>query len=501
MRDRHPPFMIQRAASHAFGNTALSAIGLSVAKHAVGHPGLTGVALVEDGIDAFAIRSRLIAAAERSIDLQYYIWRDDLTGNLLLEDLRRAAARGVRVRLLVDDNGIPGLDRKLRWLASDRNFEIRIFNPFRNRHFKPLDFLLDFHRVNRRMHSKSFTVDNQITCVGGRNVGDEYFANREQGIFADVDTLCVGAVVQEVSECFDAFWNFPAPVEIDCIVKEDPKQYAASGATDFTRSVSGPSATDYLSRAAGSVLLERARAGRIEFEWVPVELVSDRPAKVLGQSRQGDLMASVLRGLIGQPERELLVVSGYFVPTSSGARAFAQMARKGVDVRVLTNSFASTDVAMVHAGYAKHRHFLVKSGVRLYEMPAPGDRPKTTRKSLRRPSPRNTNENATLHAKMFAVDGRRVFVGSFNFDPRSFALNTELGIVIQSENLAAQMHHAFDTMIASGSYKIVVDDKGRLNWMDMRDDVRQCELAEPGTTWWSRVLTRLLSKTPIDWLL
>lgn len=126
MRDRHPPFMIQRAASHAFGNTALSAIGLSVAKHAVGHPGLTGVALVEDGIDAFAIRSRLIAAAERSIDLQYYIWRDDLTGNLLLEDLRRAAARGVRVRLLVDDNGIPGLDRKLRWLASDRNFEIRI---------------------------------------------------------------------------------------------------------------------------------------------------------------------------------------------------------------------------------------------------------------------------------------------------------------------------------------------------------------------------------------
>ena len=135
MRDRHPPFMIQRAASHAFGNTALSAIGLSVAKHAVGHPGLTGVALVEDGIDAFAIRSRLIAAAERSIDLQYYIWRDDLTGNLLLEDLRRAAARGVRVRLLVDDNGIPGLDRKLRWLASHRNFEIRIFNPFRNRHF------------------------------------------------------------------------------------------------------------------------------------------------------------------------------------------------------------------------------------------------------------------------------------------------------------------------------------------------------------------------------
>ena len=150
------------------------------------------------------------------------------------------------------------------------------------------------------MHSKSFTVDNQITCVGGRNVGDEYFANREQGIFADVDALCVGAVVQEVSECFDAFWNFPAAVEIDCIVKEDPKQYAASGATDFTRSVSGPSATDYLSRAAGSVLLERARAGRIEFEWVPVELVSDRPAKVLGQSRQGDLMASVLRGLIGK---------------------------------------------------------------------------------------------------------------------------------------------------------------------------------------------------------
>ena len=175
---------------------------------------MTGIELLDDGLDAFAIRKVLLENAERSIDLQYYIWHDDLTGNLMLEQVRAAAGRGVRVRLLLDDNGIAGLDDVLRWMADLPNIEVRLFNPFRSRRFKPLDFLFRFRRANRRMHSKSFTVDNQVTIVGGRNIGDEYFAAKREGMFADLDAVCIGPVVQEVSDCFDQFWNSPLAVPI-----------------------------------------------------------------------------------------------------------------------------------------------------------------------------------------------------------------------------------------------------------------------------------------------
>lgn len=485
----------------AAGNTGLSTLRLGVSQKASEHPGRTGIELLNDGRDAFAIRKVLLESAERSIDLQYYIWHDDLTGNLMLEQVRAAAARGVRVRLLLDDNGIAGLDDVLRWMADLPNIEVRLFNPFRSRRFKPLDFLFRFRRANRRMHSKSFTVDNQVTIVGGRNIGDEYFAAKREGMFADLDAVCIGPVVQEVSDCFDRFWNSPLAVPIDTLGDAVAETRVRKLKTRINRLTNGSQSVSYGKQVAERPMLERIERGEIELTWAPVQLVSDPPEKALGARDKGGPLLDALTGIIGEPTKELLIVSAYFVPTKNGANALAGMAQRGVDVRVLTNSYASTDVGAVHAGYAKHRKLLVEAGVRLFEVPAPQDEPKTARKFVRTGSRERAGPpGSTLHAKAFSVDGTRLFVGSLNFDPRSFSLNTELGIVIDSDALATQMRAAFDDTIARNTYRVVLDG-GELGWIDARDDDPVVERVEPGTSFASRMLVRILERFPIDWLL
>ncbi|MGB3167162.1 MAG: phospholipase D-like domain-containing protein, partial [Alteraurantiacibacter sp.] len=241
--------------------------------------------------------------------------------------------------------------------------------------------------------------------------------------------------------------------------------------------------------------------GEIDLIWAPVQLVSDPPEKVHQTRKAGGQLIDSLTKIIGAPKNELLIVSAYFVPTDDGANALAEMSQAGVDLRVLTNSYASTDVGAVHAGYAKHRERLTRAGVQLFEVPAPGDKPNTAHKFVRTGSrDRSGRSNSTLHATAFAADGTRLFVGSLNFDPRSFSLNTELGIVIDSAALAKQMRQAFDDTIARNTYRVVLDGD-ELGWIDTRDDELVFERTEPGTTFLSRIVVRALERLPIDWLL
>ena len=490
-----------RKSSVAIGNTGLSTLGLGASDRAADHPGMTGIELLDDGLDAFAIRKMLLEYAERSIDLQYYIWHDDMTGHLMLAHVRKAAARGVRVRLLLDDNGIAGLDDVLRGMADLPNIEVRLFNPFHCRRFKPADFLFRFRVANRRMHSKSFTIDNQVTIVGGRNIGDEYFAARRQGMFADLDAVCIGPVVHEVSDCFDRFWNSPLAVPIEELVSPLSQTAERKVAKRHSRSNDDAECHSYRKEVANAPLSRRIERGEIDLIWAPVQLVSDPPEKVYQTRKAGGQLIDSLTKIIGAPTNELLIVSAYFVPTDDGANALAEMSQAGVDLRVLTNSYASTDVGAVHAGYAKHRERLTKAGVQLFEVPAPGDKPNTARKFVRTGSrDRSGRSNSTLHAKAFAADGIRLFVGSLNFDPRSFSLNTELGIVIDSAALAKQMRQAFDDTIARNTYRVVLDGD-ELGWIDTRDDDPVIERTEPGTTFLSRIVVRALERLPIDWLL
>ncbi|UHH11399.1 phospholipase D family protein [Luteimonas fraxinea] len=434
--------------------------------------------MLDDGRDAFAARVLLARAAERTLDVQYYIWHDDLSGGLMLEAMRDAAERGVRVRMLLDDNGIAGLDAHLAALDRHPNVEIRLFNPFVIRSPKWLGYATDFLRLNRRMHNKSFTADNQASIVGGRNVGDEYFDARDEGLFADLDVLTIGPVVAEVSADFDRYWAsesaYPASRILPAAGDDALEMLAAHGGALGHDAA----AADYVRAVRELPFIAEILDGRLAFEWAPIQMISDDPAKGVGQAVGDGLLTHALQDAMARPGREVRLVSGYFVPTDAGVEAFTALARAGKDVAIFTNAFEANDVWVVHAGYAHHRRALLQAGVRLYEMRgAQADGPRPRRHLLATGSgsgsgdgPVLRSSGATLHAKTFAIDRREVFIGSFNFDPRSMHLNTELGFLIGSQALATRISDAFDTRIPLTTYEVVLAQDGRLNWIERDPD-------------------------------
>ena len=487
----HLPSLEDRPVSRAFADTGDTTLGRAIAPAAAQHPGRSGVYPLLDSRDAFAARVLLARAAERSLDVQYYIWKDDLSGRLLVEALHRAADRGVRVRLLLDDNGIAGLDETLAGLDGHPNIEVRLFNPFVNRGARWLGYLTDFSRLNRRMHNKSFTADNQATIVGGRNVGDEYFDAAEGLVFVDLDVLAVGPVVKEVSADFDRYWAsgsaYPAA------------RLLAPAKPGFHAPAPGEGAAKYMEAVQRSPFVRDLLERRLPFEWASTQLVSDDPAKGLGEAPHDGTLSHDLRQLLGDPKKEVDLVSAYFVPAEAGTEMFGEWAKRGVKVRVLTNSFEATDVSVVHAGYVKRRRKLLESGVILYELRALSRTPQPAAGHLVGSS---GSSAASLHAKTFSADRAHVFIGSFNFDPRSAHLNTEMGVLIHSPALAQRIADAFDSGIPQRAYQPRLEPSGEIYWIELREGSKVVRHdVEPGTTLWQRLAVRLLSLLPIDWLL
>jgi cardiolipin synthase C len=489
------PSLEGRTISTAITDTRETRLGRAISPLVESHPNLSGIFPLRDARDAFAARMRLAQRAERTLDVQYYIWRGDMTGTLLFQALHDAADRGVRVRLLLDDNNTSGLDRILAALDSHPNIEIRVFNPFVVR--KPrLGYLTDFFRANRRMHNKSFTADNQAAIIGGRNVGDEYFGATEGVLFVDLDVLSIGPIVRNVSEDFDRYWNSGSSYPVDRLLKPSTSQELSQLTAKAKRVEESPQAVTYMNALRQSTFLQQLIDKKLEFEWAPATMVSDDPAKGLGRAEAEALFPQRLKNVIGQPKTDLELVSAYFVPTEAGVKSFVEFAKSGVKVKVLTNSLEATDVPAVHAGYAKHRKRLLRAGVQLYE--------------LRRVSATDTgrkhvgmwgSSGSSLHAKTFAVDGSRIFVGSFNFDPRSAKLNTELGFVIESAALAQDMERIFATRVPDNAYEVQLTDNGQLHWTAHNGDGVIHYNKEPGTSVWLRGFVWLLSFLPIDSLL
>ena len=482
------PSLDARSVSSAFTDTGSTRIGRAVTPLAARHPGMSGVHPLLDSLDAFAARMLLARAADRSLDVQYYIWHDDLSGRLLLQELHEAAARGVRVRLLLDDNGIAGLDATLAALDAHPNIEVRLFNPFPSRTLRWTGYLTDFSRLNRRMHNKSFTADNQASIVGGRNIGDEYFDAAEGSVFIDLDVLAVGPVVREVSRDFDRYWASGSAYPVDRLVPpaEGPLQIAADE----------EKAKVFVDAARKSDFALQLMERKLPFEWGRALLVSDDPAKGLGDAAESALLPHKLGELLGKPRAEVELISAYFVPAGS-TELFTSMAKRGVRVTVLTNSLEATDVAVVHAGYAKRRKALLEAGVTLYEL----KRLSPQSQSARGFTGSSGSSASSLHAKTFSVDRARVFVGSFNFDPRSANLNTEMGILIDSPALAQRIASSFETGIPERSYEVRLSDEGELYWIERNGQERIRHDTEPGTSFWQRAGVGFMSLLPIDWLL
>ncbi len=472
-----------------------TALGKAISPLADTHAGLSGIHPLADARDAFAARMSLVRAAERTLDVQYYIWRADMTGTLLLEALYEAADRGVRVRLLLDDNGIAGLDDELAALDAHANIQVRLFNPFLLRWPKMLGYFTDFSRLNRRMHNKSLTADNQVTIIGGRNIGDEYFGASDGVLFSDLDVLAVGKVVDDVSEDFDLYWQSDSSYPVELILAPAEPGWREALRESAAGIEGSEAAEQYISVLKEATFVKRLRQGQLPLEWAVTRMVSDDPAKGLGQAPPESMLPHQLDEILGAPKHRLELVSPYFVPTESGTQSLVNMVQRGVQVRVLTNALEATDVIIVHSGYAKRREDLLRGGVQLYEM----------RSAASTPQPQGSrllgSSGSSLHAKTFAVDGERVFVGSFNFDPRSAKLNTELGFVIDSPALARQVTRIFSQDVPRMAYRLGLDEDGEIYWLFHKDDQEQRFDVEPGTNWWQRATIKFLQLLPIDPLL
>jgi len=452
----------------------------------------SGFALLNNGINALAARLVLMKKATSSIDTQYYTILNDTTGNLFFRELLRAADRGVRVRLLLDDIATQGYDAGLAAADTHPNIEIRIRNPFSLRTGRYLN-VRDFARINRRMHNKSLIIDNLAMIVGGRNIGDAYFAANKFSNFADLDVFGVGRVAQDASAVFDAYWNDRYSVPAIGVVTQ-PENPAAT-LIDFRAALDRRLASLNETPYGEAVKRSRLAVAGIDVDnlyWVPYRLVSDPPSKGRDDEPQGATLIHPISEVIMQTKQELILVSPYFVPRKSGIEAFEKLRARDVDVRILTNSLAATDVSAVHSGYAPSRKPLLKAGVKLYEVRADAKVPGTQWEGVKR-------GRASLHTKAFMVDRQKIFIGSFNFDPRSVNLNTEMGIFLEAPILAQKLVEKIIREAARGTttYEVVLNENNQLRWLGTEDGVAVRLKKEPQTSFWKRFAAGFMRILPI----
>lgn len=456
------------------------------------HPDMAGFFPLADGIDALAIRLLMAERAEVSIDAQYYLIKNDVVGSAFINALLRAADRGVRVRLLVDDIFTGGYDAGMAGLDSHPNFEIRIFNPFARRSARFMDGITSFSRINRRMHNKSFTVDNQVTLIGGRNIADEYFGAREDAKFGDLDVLAIGPIVQDVSNMFDAYWNHErsAPIPAFADMPDDPAAELERVRTALETRRQEVSTTVYAGAVRDQVF-EYVESKKDVFIWAPYTLAVDSPDKSFkSRAEEAASITTPLRETLLAAESEMIVVSPYFVPRKAGIKAFNEVQARGIEVTIVTNSLAANNQSSVHGGYAPSRKPLLKGGVKIYEVRDDAD---VSGSELVAAS----GAKATLHTKAFVVDRRDVFIGSFNFDPRSARINTELGVIIRSPELGEQLATALLEALPAQAFEVKLNDKGQLRWHGLQDGEEVVLEKEPHTTWWMRFKAGFMRILPI----
>lgn len=501
----------------------------------------SGFHVLASGEEAYAVLATLADRAERTLDLQYYLIRSDGSSRGILERVHAAAERGVRVRLLVDDLNTAGQDAGLMRLTQHPNITVRLYNPFPAGRGGTLTRLLgsltDMQRINQRMHNKMFVADNSIAVTGGRNLGDAYFLHSTKSNFLDLDILVAGPAVPQLSKTFDAFWNEPLAYPVEAIVDRPPDS-APRGESAFPKQVQAkeqavpapapasasapaspgsaagtdmPAASPEESPAAAQPALPPAvppmqrlpfardlGAGRLDLVWAPAKVLADTPSKIEsgGDPSPDETIADDIVKLLRSAQHEVVLITPYFVPGERGVKLFGELRGRGVAVKVLTNSLATTDAPAVHIGYARYREALLAQGIELHELRRHLDAPPAKIGSL-------GSSSASLHAKVVVVDGRRALVGSMNMDPRSARLNSEMGVVIHSERIAQQLVRLHDDL-AAASYRVTLDADRKLHWKappkadgSPGDDATR----EPESKLWLRIGLKLLSPFAPDEML
>ena len=473
--------------SFAYTDTAATSLGrIAAASKPAGNAETSGFRLLPMGEFAFTARTSLAERAERSIDAQYYHIHDDSAGAAFLRSLREAAQRGVRVRLLIDDFHAAPVYPLLLGLAATPNAEVRLFNPLPVRHGAPLTRMLlslsEFGRVNHRMHNKLFVADNAVAVFGGRNVADEYFMSSKTANFVDMDVLAAGPVVQALSQSFDRYWNsdhvwvlhdvVPPTAEPPLLRAEFDRRTAALPKVADTTLVRDP--------FGQSSVAEQLAAGQLQLTPGTAQVYADSPSKVQAQ-RDANSMTAAMRGkleTISRAEKEVLIVTPYFLPGPVGVEMMQEAAKKGHSAIIITNSLGSTDEPLVHRAYSRYRPRILELGMQLYEFS-----PTLPRRSLRFGN--FGNSLSRLHAKATAVDRRWLVVGSVNLDARSAIYNTELGVVIDSAPITEQFVQLLASDDYGSMYQLRLAPDGRtLQWWSTDSSGRSTMTdREPGASW------------------
>jgi putative cardiolipin synthase len=487
------PVDYPRTSSYIETDTQDTRVGRGVAEWQQAHPGMSAFYPLIGGMDALGARLALIDAAERNIDTQYFLMKSDSAGLIFVMKLLEAADRGVRVRFLLDDVFTSVDDEVFILLDQHPNIEMRLFNPLGRGGNRWLNYVGDFDRANRRMHNKSFTVDNQISIVGGRNIAEEYFELKKGGEFRDADILVAGSLAEDIGRNFDQFWNHPLAVPMEAFesarLDRDLETARAEAEDRF-----GEAMQTIYGQAIGSELMQDLLADRVSLFAAEGEMISDEPDKLLNEiSADQQVLVTRMAQVVSTAESEVIVVTPYFIPGPDGVEFWRRLTERGVRVIVLTNSLASTNHVAVHGGYARYRHRLIQAGVELYEL-------RVDAVTQSDDDDRSTIESVTLHTKAMVMDRRYTFIGSLNLDPRSIDINTEMGVLVDSTNMADVLAVPFLEVLPERAYRVVEDENGNLRWKATIDGEEIVETSEPQSGSWRRFkafMSRILPESQL----
>ena len=490
------PPAVERTASSILPESGNTYLGRLIAAQAQHHPDESAVVLLDTGREAFISRIALADAAEASLDAQYYIWNADTTGYLLADRLLQAAERGVRVRLLLDDYGIGNKDNELVAFDTHPNIEVRVYNPFsegnRSGVRKWSSLAAGFSSLNRRMHSKTYIVDNSVAIVGGRNIGDEYFDASKDMNFRDRDLLAAGPVVVTVGKQFDEVWNSQWAIPIHALVTSEPSQDEVQkkylelkefGGDENNRPYPLPHSRETRQRLVDK-WFDTAT-------WAPVEFIYNPPVLTEGDEEEGSVIAGQLIELLHASENEVLVESAYFIISDELLQGVAPLLARNIKIDALTNSLVTNDVWTIHAGYTRNRKAILQHGIRLYEF-----RPDAAscRQLLENDGLECADIKFSLHSKSVVFDRKVVYVGSFNINPRSRYLNTETALIVHSPALAERIALDIEeNMRPENSWQVILNDEGELEWHARTDGVDSVVPHEPETSIWTRIKSYFFS--------
>jgi len=492
------PQDFEQQTSYSWAAPEETAMGAFFEQFTPADPTLSGVRLISDPREAFLARYGFAGQAQKTLDLQYYLWKGDNTGRLLLYRAFQVADRGVKVRILIDDIYHSGRDHNYAVIDLHPNVQIRVFNPIGNRGVaKNINYAVNKSRLNYRMHNKIFLVDGAVAILGGRNIGDDYFGINPSLNFADLDVLAVGPVAREAGESFDTYWNSPYAVPIEALLDEPPPEYSLREMRAELESEleSFFGEIPYAMPAHGAELEEILTELANELTWAPVEIIIDP----LDRFEGGETSAFVILGeqLLDDLENEVIIQTAYLIPDEEGIEAIRKQTAQGKTFRIMTNSLLSNNHISVHAFYMKHRKALLEAGVELYEFRA--DNALIEHYKAMDADNLISESHAGMHTKAFVVDGKISMIGSYNMDPRSRIWNSEIGLLIHSEEFAAKVLEDMNVEFEpENAFRLDLDEQGKLFWTGTGPDGEETWTHDPGASSWKRMTARIISWLPIE---